>query len=330
MPNWGGGAGGAASGAAMGSAFGPIGTGIGAAIGGLAGLFGGGGGDEKKKAEEDQRRLLNEFLEADAASKQKILGALGGGDPEAGLQALLGGRSMATNFSNMMGASNTRQAVNMLTSPEWARENKPVLDSMRSAVQSAYAESDTGAIAEELARQSRNINAQARAAQAAQPLNTRLGGVGVTGAPGGGNPGVEAARVAALLNTAGSADALRTQRQDRANQLANQFASLTRGQRQKGTTVTKRNYSQTGSGGRTSFDPLRNVMAARSLTAPTAPGVSMQTGMTPGADAFGAFLEGAPALFDTFRQNKAGWGGGGNTVQQLPAARNYTSSVFRG
>ena len=264
-------------------------------------------GKTQQEAEEDQRRLINEFIEGDEAARAAILAQVGG------LEGLM---AMATNVassSNMSGTSTTNYSENKLTSPEWAGANKDMqgnVNTLKALDRARLAQSDTSLAGEMTARTIREQNDAARAVNAGQSLDTRAGGLGLSGgAPGSLNPDIEAARVAAALGTVGKEQQLARQigfeNQDRSMALAN----MLKAQRERTTGTSTTDSSQFGTSNSTTTDPLANMQMAAFLTAPKDPKMSMKTGMSPFWDSFSDFSGASAKAFGSM--GGGGMGGGG-------------------
>ena len=219
----------------------------------------------------------------------------------------------SSGTSASQGTSTTRS--NMLTSPEWAGANKDMqgnVNTLKALDRARLAQSDTSLAGEMTARTIRAQNDAARAAGSGQALDTRAGGLGLSGgAPGSLNPDIEAARVAAALGTVGNEQQLARQigfeNQDRSMALA----EMLKASRRQGTSTT--DSSGTSTLNSSTFNPLANIQAAYFLTSPQ-PRTTTKTGMAPGWTLAGD-LAGAAA--NAYAAYAGGGGGGGGGSQPI-------------
>jgi hypothetical protein len=249
-------------------------------------------GKAKQKSEEEARRLMNQYITGDEAAKAEVLNAVGG------IEGLMNMASTSAGTSTMTGRDVTR--TDMRTMPEWAKRDEAIMGRLRNLLAGRLDEASTRG---EGARTARKVAAINRA------FGNVLGSDRLRSAVTGARPdeSLDAARAMQIADVVASTEDEARARRAEDMAMAQQFGALTRGQHQRGRTVS--DMSRAGTTTSTSQDPLRGVEAARMLTAPTAPMVSMETGMTPGWDALsGAAGAGgqmaAAGMFDNLFKKK--------------------------
>ena len=261
----------------------------------------------KEEAIAAEAELQNAWAEADEEARTNILSEIGGGDPKVGMSNLMNMKSTTESIRNDQSTSTTR--FNELTSPEWAGKNKDMqgnVNILKALDRARLAQSDTSLAGEMTARTIRAQNDAARAAGSGQSLDTRAGGLGLSGgAPGSLNPDIEAARVAAALGTVGNEQQLARQigfeNQDRSMALA----EMLKASRRQGTSTT--DSSGTSTMNSSTFNPFQNIQAAYMLTSPQ-PRTTTKTGMAPGWTLAGDLAGAAAQAYASYAGKPPGGG----------------------
>lgn len=266
----------------------------------IQGILGGISGSNQKSAEEDQRRLFNEWLQEQRGAGQDVISAAGG------LSSLLGPQT-STGFSSGTGTSSTR-GFNV-TDPRF-KGYEDTRGRLKGLVDARLAESS--AVPQgEVSRRVASIN------KAFDPALSSAAGAVAASSPGGvGALGLaDSARRTQIADLLGGLEGEARGRRTEDIGMGQQLGEMFRGSKSKfgetGTTTSNKQISQTG--------PVNAsmLMSLRDLLAPGGPQASMNTGMSPWADAGGAAAGGLAALFAD-RDRKPG-----NPAGPMPTPYGY-------